>query len=254
VRAVLEETVTLLGAHLNLFTLISLTVWLPGHVLRNYFEFFAPAEIGPAQSLQAMLAIQVVFDPLVVSATVAALGRIKLGLPVGYRMAMLEGLAAWGRLLLARFVINVGVALPALGAILLAPAKGAAAIGAGALFLVLASLTAVLLIRIAVVDSVVVLERATAVNAWGRAAALTAGQRWPIFWTLVLLFVAVLSLALLVAQAFRWAPDLNHFVPRVLLDCVVAVSQSLFTIALFLFYWRARTREGAPRPATLSSS
>jgi hypothetical protein len=243
----------LLAAHLNLFTMISLTVWLPGHVARNYFEFFTPPEIGPAQSLSAMLAIQVVFDPLVVSATVAALGRIKLGLPVGYRVAMLEGLAAWGRLLLTRFVINVGVALPALGALVAAPARGAIGIGVGVLFLVLAAITVVLLIRVAVVDSVVVLERGTALTAWGRAASLTAGQRWPILWTLVLLFVGVLSLAILVAQAFRALPDLNHFVPRVLLDCVVAVSQSLFTIALFLFYWRARAREGTPLPAALSS-
>jgi hypothetical protein len=253
VRAVLEETFRLLAAHLSLFTLISLTVWLPGHVVRNYLEFFTPPATGPAHSLQAMLAIQVMFDPLVVCATVAALGRIKLGLPVGYGTAMVEGLAAWGRLLLTRFVINVGVALPALGALLAAPAKGAVAVGAGALFLVLAALTVVILIRVAVVDSVVVLERGTALTAWGRAASLTAGQRWPILGTLILLFLAVLSFAFLVAQAFRAVPDLNHFVPRVLLDCAVAVTQSLFTIALFLFYWRARAREGAPRPVVVSS-
>jgi hypothetical protein len=41
-------------------------------------------------------------------------------------------------------------------------------------------------------------------------------------------------------------PELNHFVVRVLLDCLVAVSQSLFTIALFLFYWRGRGSEGLP--------
>jgi hypothetical protein len=253
VRAVLEETFTLLAAHLNLFTLISLTVWLPGHILRNYFEFFAPPAVGPIQSLQAMLLIHLMFDPLVVSATVVALGRIKLGLPVGYRTAMLEGLAAWGRLLLTRFVINVGVALPALGALMVAPATGALAVGAGVLFLVVAVLTVTLLLRVAVVDSVVVLERATAFNAWGRAAALTAGQRLPILLTLVLLFAAVLAIALLVAQLFRAMPQLNHFVLRVLLDCALAVSQSLFTIALFLFYWRARAREGAPLPAVLTS-
>ena len=33
VRALLGETFRLLATHLNLFTLISLTVWLPGHVL-----------------------------------------------------------------------------------------------------------------------------------------------------------------------------------------------------------------------------
>jgi len=54
----------------------------------------------------------------------------------------------------------------------------------------------------------------------------------------------VLSVAMLTAQLVRAVPELNHFVVRVLLDCLVAVSQSLFTIALFLFYWRGRGLEG----------
>ena len=48
-RALLAETVRLLVTHLNLFTLISLTIWLPAHVLRNYFEFFEAAEDGIGQ-------------------------------------------------------------------------------------------------------------------------------------------------------------------------------------------------------------
>lgn len=251
-RVLLGETVHLLASHLHLFTLISLTVWLPGHVLRNYFEFFGAPEEGPVQSLQVLLTIQVAFDPLVVSATLAALGRIKQGLPVGYGSAMTLGFAAWGRLLLVRFVINSAVALPALGGLLAGTARGPGGVAAGVLLLGLAALIVVLLVRFAVVDSVVVLEGANAVAAWRRAAALTAGRRWRIWWTLVLLFMVVLSFAVLGAQVFRAAPELNHFVVRVLFDCAVAVSQSLFTIALFLVYWQARA--GAPPPAPAPSS
>ena len=43
-RAVLGETFRLLGRHLHLFTLLSLTVWLPTHILLNYLEFFDPGE------------------------------------------------------------------------------------------------------------------------------------------------------------------------------------------------------------------
>jgi hypothetical protein len=43
----------------------------------------------------------------------------------------------------------------------------------------------------------------------------------------------------------RAVPGANHFVVRVLFDCALAVGQSLFTIALFLFYWR---RQGIPAP------
>lgn len=252
-RVLLGETFHLLATHLHLFTLISLTVWLPGHVLRNYLEFFGTPEEGPVQSLQTLLTVQVAFDPLVVSATLAALGRIKQGLPVGYGSAMTSGVPAWGRLLLVRFVINCAVALPALGALSVGPARSVGGLAAAVLLLVLAVLTVILLVRFAVVDSVVVLEGGHALNAWRRAAALTAGQRWPIWWTLVLLFLAVLSFAMLVAQLFRVAPELNHFVIRVLFDCAVAVSQSLFTIALFLFYWRGRAGAGGPAPTASSS-
>jgi hypothetical protein len=251
VRALLGETFRLLVGHLNIFTLISLTIWLPAHVLRNYFEFFEAAEDGIGQSLRTMLAVQVVLDPLVVASTLAALGRIKTGMPVGYGAAMAQGLAAWGRLLIVRFVINFAVAVPALAALFASPVRGPATVVVGAALLALAVFTAVLLVRFAVVDSVVVLEGGTAMTAWRRAAAITAGQRWTILWTLVALFVVVLGLAVSASQLVRVIPELNHFVVRVLLDCAVAVSQSLFTIALFLFYWRGRGAEGGAigRPA-----
>jgi hypothetical protein len=247
VRALLGETFRLLAAHLNLFTLISLTVWLPGHVLRNYFEFFEP-EDGAGQSMLATLAIVMVFEPLVVAGTLVALGRIKSGLPVGYAVAMTQGLAAWGRLLGVRSVVIFAVALPALGARFAAPARGFPAVAMGTLLIGLAVVTAILLVRFAVADSVVVLEGANAVTVWRRAAALTAGRRWPMFGTLFLLFAAVVSFAMFTEQLVRAVPELNHFVVRVLLDCLVAVSQSLFTIALFLFYWRGRG-SGGPPPA-----
>jgi hypothetical protein len=107
------------------------------------------------------------------------------------------------------------------------------------------------LVRVAVADSVVVLEGGNALTVWRRATALTRGQRWTILWTLVALFALVLSFAITTSQLVHAIPDLNHFVIRVLLDCAVAVSQSLFTIALFLFYWRGRGVEGG-RPAAVA--
>jgi hypothetical protein len=105
----------------------------------------------------------------------------------------------------------------------------------------------VLLVRFALVDSVVVLGGASPLGAWRRAAAVTAGQRWPILGVAGLLFVLIFGLAVIGGQTFRSVPGANHFVARVLFDCVLAVSQSLFTIALFLFYWR---RQGHPAPVT----
>jgi hypothetical protein len=254
VRALLGETFRLLASHLNLFTLISLTVWLPAHVLRNYFEFFGPPDQPPTQSLQVLLTVQIVFDPLVVSATLAALSRIMHGVPVGFAAAMTDGLAAWGRLLLVRFAINCTVALPGLAGLAVGLGRGAASLALAGLLTAVAVLCVVLLVRFSVVDSVVVLEGRNVVTAWGRAAELTAGHRWQILWTLVFLFLAVMSFALLSEHVTRTVPGLNHFVVRVLLDAMVAVSQSVFTIALFLWYWRARARTPVPAPAAVPSA
>ena len=235
----LGETLRLLASHLHLFTLVSLTVWLPGHVARHYLEFFDAGGDGAAESFRLGLMIQVVFDPLVVAATLAALSRIKQGQPVGYRTAMLEGLAAWARLFPVRLLVYVAILLPTLGASLLRPA-GPAMLAAALALLGTGVLTIVLVMRFAVIDSVVALEGATVLTGWRRAAALTRGQRWAIFRTLLVLFVLTLAVALPASQVFHRVHEANHFVVRVLFDCALAVGQTLFTVALFLHYWRAR--------------
>jgi hypothetical protein len=156
-------------------------------------------------------------------------------------------MAAWGRLFVVRFVINTAVAVLVLGGLGIQP-SGASGVAAASVLLVLAILLMVLLVRFAVVDSVVVLEGGTALNAWRRAAQLTAGRRWLIFWTAAALIAVIFGCALLVGQVFRVEPELNHFVTRVLVDCALAVAQSLFTIAFFLVYWKARTA-AVPTPA-----
>ena len=242
--ALIGETVRLLVTHLHLFTLISLTVWLPSHVLANYFEFFEPGGAGsagePAASVQVVLFTAVVFDPLVVAAALSALGRIKAGLPVGYGVALAQGLSAWPRLLVVRFVLNFAMVLPVLLLIQAARALGPATVVLAVVLPALAIVNAMILVRFAVVDAVVVLEGRNAVTAWRRAAELTAGRRWAILWTLAVLFGIGLLPALAASESLRAAPALNHFVVRVLVDCVLSVALSLFTIALFLFYWRAR--------------
>ena len=245
-RAVLGETFRLLAANLYLFTLISLTVWLPTHVLLNYLEFFEPGPEAAGRALRIILTVQVVLDPFVVSATLSALARIKQGRPAGYWLALAEGFTAWPRLMLVRFVMVWVLLLPSLGWLALYTAVPTLQLVGGAVLMVLSVLILVLLIRFALVDSAVVLGGATPVSVWRRTAQLTAGQRWSILWTAAVLFLAVFAIAVAGGQAFRSVPGANHFVARVLFDCVLAVSQSLFTIALFLFYWR---RQGIAAPA-----
>jgi hypothetical protein len=239
VSGVLGETVRLLATHLYLFTLLVLTVWLPGHVALNYLEFFGPASDPTFQSLRIAFFLQAVFDPLVVASIVSALARIKAGLPVPYGAALGEGLRAWPRLVLVRFVIYAVLAFP-VGLALTLGGRGAGSAAGGIIALGLGALATVLVMRVAVVDSVVVLENATVRTAWARAVALTRGQRGAIFATLLLIFALLIAAVAGIGAAFRAAPELNHFVVRVMVDCALSVAQSVFPIVLFLFYWRAR--------------
>jgi hypothetical protein len=247
VRAVLGETFRLLATHLHLFTLISLTVWLPTHVLLNYLEFFEPGEDAGGRALRIVLTAQVVLDPFVVSAMLAALARIKQGAPVGYWQALAEGFAAWPRLMLVRFMAVWVLLMPSVGWLTIYTAGPMVQLVGGLMLVALSLLILLLLVRFALVDSVVVLGGASPLNAWRRAARVTAGQRWSILGAAAVLFVLIFGIAVIGGQTFRSVPGANHFVARVLFDCVLAVSQSLFTIALFLFYWR---RQGSAVPVT----
>jgi hypothetical protein len=224
-RDLLRETLQLFAAHLHLFTLITLTVWLPSHVVINYLDFFTGRPPGSteaaARGIRVFLVVEAVFGPLVGAATLAALARIRSGEPASYGQAMLDGLAVWPRIFMARLVA---------GAIVLV----------GFVALVVPGL--ILLVRVSFVDALVVLEGLPLGAALRRSNALTAGRRSAIFWTGSVLFVGVFSLATILSVL---AGAAEHFVAQVLVDCAIAVTQTVFTIALFLFYREARA---APAP------
>lgn len=228
-RDLLRETLRLFAAHLHLFTLIALTVWLPGHVIINYLDFFAGGPPGSAEAaargIRVFLVVEAVFGPLVVAATLAALVRIKRGEPATYGQVLTDGLAAWPRIFIARLVQ---------GAIVLV----------GLVVLVVPGL--ILLVRVSFVDALVVLDGAPLGPALRVSNALTAGRRAAIFWTGSALFVGVFSVATILSVL---AGSAGHFVAQVLADCAIAVTQTVFTIALFLFYWEAR-HAAAPPPTS----
>jgi len=191
--------------------------------------------------------VQMLFDPLVVSATVMALARIKQRLPLSYWSVMLDGARAWIRLVFVRMLVMLVVLVPAgLATVLARSGRTAPAAAAG--LVGLAIVMVILLVRFAVVDAVVVLEGGTVITGWRRAAALTAGRRGTILGTAAVLFAGIAAVSLAAALAFRAVPEINHFVVRVMLDCALSVAQSLFTIALFLIYWQAPAARPAMSP------
>jgi hypothetical protein len=227
-RDILEETFRLLARHLELFTLIALTVWLPGHLVINYIDFFAASKDtadAAARSFRVGLMVEAIFGPLVVAATLSALARIKRGEPASYPQAMVDGLIAWPRIFIARLVVSVVVL-------------------AGLVALVVPGV--MILVRLAFVDAFVVLDATRLGPALRASNALTAGRRLAIFWTTGFLFAVVFSLAIALSAL---AGAANHFVVQVLTDCVIAVTQTVFTIALFLFYREARYAAVAAAPA-----
>ena len=239
-RGVLGETARLLAANLHLFTLVALTVWLPGHLVLNYLEFFVSPDEQTQQPIRVGFVLQAFFDPLVVAAVISALARVKTGLPATYVEVVLEGLRAWPRLIIVRLVIYTLVAVPlAVGLALSAPSGNPNVVG-GVLASVLAALLIIFLVRIAVIDAVVVLEGATLRTAWARAIELTRGRRGQIFGVMLVLVTFLVAAVLGIGLTFKQQPQLNHFVVRVLVDCALTVLQLPFAIAGFLFYWRAR--------------
>ena len=226
-RDILEETFRLLARNFHLFTLIALTVWLPGHLVINYIDFFATAKGAPdvtARGFRVGLMVEGIFGPLVVATTLAALARITRGEPASYAEAVRHGFATWPRLFIARLVAS-------------------ALILAGLVALIVPGV--LILVRLSFVDALVVLDAAPLGPALRASNALTAGRRLAIFWTGGILFVAVFSVAIGLS-ALAGAAD--HFVVQVLADCVIAVTQVVFTIALFLFYREAR-QAAASAPA-----
>jgi hypothetical protein len=227
-RDILEETFRLLARNLELFTLIALTVWLPGHLVINYLDFFAASKDtadAAARGFRVGLMVEGIFGPLVVAATLAALARIKRGEPATYAQVMVAGLVAWPRLFLARLVVS-------------------ALVLAGLVALVVPGL--IVLVRLSFVDALVVVDGAPLGAALRASHALTAGRRLAIFWTTGFLFAVVFSLAMSLSAL---AGAVHHFVVQVLIDCVIAVTQTVFTIALFLFYREARLAPATRAPA-----
>src|SRR5438876_600573 len=106
-----------------------------------------------------------------------------------------------------------------------------------------------LTVWLASVDALVALDGVPLRQAFRISNTLTAGRRRGIFWTGGFLFAAVFSMA---AALSALAGLAEHFVVQVLADCLIAVTQTVFTIAMFLFYWEAR-QASVPSPAPATS-
>jgi len=223
-RDLIEEALRLFFRYFDLFTLIALTVWLPGHLAINYADFFAGGKgttAAAARSFRVALMVEGICGPLVVAGTLAALLAIRRGQAPRYLSAMRWAFLAWPRLFVARLVVS-------------------AVVLAGFVLLVVPGVLA--LVRLAFVDSLVVIDDLPIGRALSLSNRLTAGRRWGIFWAGGIIFVGVFLVAATVSALASLA---DHFVVQVMADCLIAVTQTVFTITMFVFYWEARRQASA---------
>jgi hypothetical protein len=225
----LREAIGLLAANLPLFSLIVLTVWLPGSILLVYLRFYVFPETTGGDEFRMLMqefrvsnAIEFAFGPLYTGGLLHALSQIKQSLPASYGESMAHGARRSFQLLGTR----IGAGLM---------------IFAGLIALIIPGV--ILALRFALLDAVVVLEGVSGADARKLSARMTQGRRWSILGTLLLTGIGLTITAAFLAFILYLplAENEDNFAIAVVYECITTVLVTLLDIVLFLFYWDAKT-------------
>lgn len=228
----IRDAIGLFTANLPLFSLIVLTVWLPGSILlvclRLYVfpQTFAGDDWGAfMQENRVSNAIEVIFGPIYVGALLHAASQWKRGIRTSYSESMSHGASRSFSLLGTR----LGTGLIVLVGLLLFIIPGI-----------------VFALRFALIDAVVVLEGVGGGTARQRSEILTREQRWSILGAVIVTSIGLLVVSTLVAFLLYLPLGLlgqeENFAIALLYECINNVLFALFPIVLFLFYWDAKDR------------
>ena len=230
----LGEAVGLLVSNLSLFSLIVLTVWLPGNLLIEYLTYnvFADNAENLARITRLNMSIGGIFGPLYIGAVIYALSELKQGRSVRYSQAMAVGLQNWWNLFAARFVANLLIVF-------------------GLLLFIVPGI--ILMLRYALLDSAVILERAGTEQARKRSSDLVQGKKLEILCAAVVFYLGFIVLAVVTDVPFMFIESLNTMVVSVIVDCVLDVAVLVITIVLFLYYWEATEKDRQTVEATVDA-
>lgn len=226
----IREAIGLLTANLALFSLIVLTVWLPGSILLVYLRLYVFPETSGGDEFRIFIqefrvynAIELAFSPLYVGALLHAASRLKQGLPAKYGESMTHAARRSFKLLGTR----IGTGLIVLGGLIALVIPGV-----------------VLALRFALIDPIVVLDDVEGSSARNLSVQLTQGKRWNILATIILTFLVLLIASTLVFfllyLPLSLAGEEENFVIAVIYECVTSILVTLVNIVLFLFYWDAK--------------
>ena len=220
-----REAISLFSSNIRLFSLIILTIWLPGNIIINYLDYYVFYEEDFIGLMRTISFIEGVFGPIYIGALIYALSRLKQHQVVTYTEAITVGFRNWGRLWWARFVAGIIISL-------------------GFIALIVPGI--LLAIRYALIDSVVILEGADASESRKRSSELTAGKMWQIlgayvFFSLVFfIFSFMIYIPLDVMIELGFIEQLSSMIICIFIDCILDIIYAIIIIVMFLFYWESK--------------
>lgn len=230
----IREAIGLFTTNLSLFSLIVLTVWLPGSILSVYLRLYVFPEIAGGDEFRIAFeefrvesAIEVVFGPLYVGAILYTAFQLKQGLRPTYSESMAHARRKYSELLLTSIVTDLIVL-------------------AGLIALIIPGV--LLRLRFALIDPIVVLEGVEGGSARKLSTQLTRGRRWKILGTILLTLIGIFItdyLLFLILHLLGYLPlelvgQGENFIVEVIHECIGKILLSLIDIVLFLFYWEAK--------------
>ncbi|MCG9891690.1 MAG: hypothetical protein MH252_11510 [Thermosynechococcaceae cyanobacterium MS004] len=229
----IREAIGLFAANWSLFSLIVLTVWLPGSILLVYLRLYVfPEATGgdefrlAVQEFRISSAIEFAFGPLYMGAMLYAASQLKKGLHPTYSESMTHAARRSFKLLGTR--IGTGLL-----------------IFVGLIALIIPGV--ILSLRFALIDAIVVLEGIEGSSARNLSVQLTRGKRWNILGAVILTFILLIVATFLVSFILYFPLELagqnENFVVAVICECVINILLSLLTLVLFLFYWEAKNEQ-----------
>ncbi len=220
-----RQAISLLSSNISLFSLIILTIWLPGNIIINYLDYYVFYGEDFVGLMRVSMWIEGIFGPIYIGALIYALSRLKQYQMVTYTEAITAGFRNWGRLWWAQFIAGLFIAL------------GFIALIVPGIFLT---------IRYALIDSVVILEGANTSESRKRSSNLTAGKMWQIFGAYVLFFLVFFIFSFLVyipvgaMIELGFIEQLSSMILCIFLDCILDVIYAIIIIVMFLFYWESK--------------
>lgn len=219
-------------ADIGIFAPLVLLISLPGDLFINYYAITDPGRETDARLLMVGLLVTLFFGPIPVAGMLYTLKRRMLGEPVNFLDSLSQGMNFWLPLLVFQW-IKLSILIT--GFLLIVP---------GVYFLV----------RLALLESVIVLERPDLRDlrrAFGgskggdifdpflRSHALVSGKGWELFRAMMLFAAGFLSLSL----ALNAIPTSDNVSLELTIACARAslleLIASVNCVLVFLYYWEA---------------